>query len=127
MIFIVLSEEMIFLFPKNMNLFYRRKTKDDLSRKKFMEMWYFLQMFRKDGLFKNASLGYDLSCTVWKDSIFFSRKHDIFSLDGKWKMIFLKKHMEIWYFFYIRVDVTNMIICPSAKKIKGDLLPQKYT
>ena len=25
-----------------------------------------------------------------------------YSLDGKWKMIFLKIYMEIWYFLYIR-------------------------
>ena len=26
----------------------------------------------------------------------------ILFLGGKWKMIFLKKYMEIWYFLYIR-------------------------
>ena len=56
-----------------------------------MEIWYVLQMFWKDGLTKKVALKYDLFCIIWKDGIFFTRKYDTFSLDGKWKMIFLKK------------------------------------
>ena len=41
--------------------------------------------------------------------VFFSGKYDIFSLGGKWKMIFHKKYMEIWYFLYICINVINMI------------------
>ena len=62
----------------------------------------------KDGLSKNISLEYDLSCIKW--DFFFTRKYDIISLDGKWKMIFLKKYMEIWYFLYTCINVTNMIL-----------------
>ena len=57
-------------FPENIILFFRRKMKDDLCRKKYMEIWYFLQMFWKDGLFKKIVLEYDLSCLTWKVSIF---------------------------------------------------------
>ena len=45
MIFLVLSRKMIFLFPENMILFFRRRMKDDLSQKKYMEIRYFPQMF----------------------------------------------------------------------------------
>ena len=45
MVFVVLSGKMIFLFPENMILLFRRKMKDDLSQKKYMEIRYFLQMF----------------------------------------------------------------------------------
>ena len=38
MIFLVSSGKMIFLFPENMILFFRRKMKDDLSQKKYMEI-----------------------------------------------------------------------------------------
>ena len=38
MIFLVLSEKIIFLFSKNMILFFRRKMKDDLSQKRYMEI-----------------------------------------------------------------------------------------
>ena len=48
---------------------------------------------------------------------FFSRKYDIFSLDRKWKMIFLKKYIKIWYYLYICINLTNMIL-PFCKKSK---------
>ena len=40
---------------------------------------------------------------------FFFPKIWSYSLDRKWKMIFLKKYMEIWYFLYICINVTNII------------------
>ena len=46
--------------------------------------------------------------------VFFPKKHDISSLDGKSKMIFFKKYMEIWYFLLIRTGVTKMMLWPSA-------------
>ena len=45
MIFLVLSGKMIFLFLENMILHLKRKTKDDLSQKKYTEIRYFLQTF----------------------------------------------------------------------------------
>ena len=70
-------------------------------------------MSRRDGLFKKIALEHDLSCIIRKNGIFF-QKHDIFSLEGKQKIIFLKKYIEKLYFLYIRV--TNTMLCPSAKK-----------
>ena len=64
---------------------------------------------------KTIALECDLSCIIWKDGIFFPGKYDIFSLGGKWKMIFLKKYMEICYFMYTCINVTNMIL-PLCKK-----------
>ena len=58
--------------------------------------------------------------------VFFSRKHDIFSLGGKWEMIFLKKYMEIWYFLCTRTGVANVVAAPLPKKIKDGLILQKY-
>ena len=66
-------------------------------------------MPRKHRLFKNIALEYDLSCISGK-MVFFSGKYDIFSFDRKWKMIFLNKYIEIWYFPYICIDVANMIL-----------------
>ena len=61
--------------------------------------------------------------------IFFFTKIWSYPLDGKWKMIkkILKKYMEIWYFLYIHVGITNLILRSLPKTIKDDLLPQKYT
>ena len=103
MIFLVLSVKLIFLFTENMILFFRRKMKDDLSekKKKTHGMWYILQMFWKDDLSKKIAPEYDLFSIIRNDGIFFSRKYDIFSTNWTWKMIFLKKYMEIWCFLYI--------------------------
>ena len=57
-------------------------------RKKYMEMWYILQMFRIDGLFKKIALEYDLSYIMREDGISFSRKYDFF----------LRTENEKWYF-----------------------------
>ena len=81
----------------------RRKMKDDLSKKKYTEIWYLLQMFWKDGLFKKDCAGTWSFLYYLERWYFFSRKHGIFSLDGKrvwvdlsheipWNMMF-----SIWY------------------------------
>ena len=57
-----------------------------------MEIWYILQ---KDGLSQKIALRYDLFYIMRKDGISFSRNYDIFFTDGKLKIIFLKKYMEI--------------------------------
>ena len=48
--------------------------------------------------------------------VFSSWKHDIFSLDGRWKIILLKKYMEIWYFLYIRTGVTSTTPCQKKQR-----------
>ena len=86
---------------------------------------YFLQMPRKDGLSKKNRDGiwsflYDLE--RWH---FFSSEN-IFSLDEKWKMSFLKKYMEINMICstYIYVNVTNMI-STGKNTLKGDWYSRK--
>ena len=44
LIFLVLSGKMIFLFPENMILFFRRKMKDHLSQKKYMINHWLMQI-----------------------------------------------------------------------------------
>ena len=85
-------------------------TENEIFLEKYMEIWYFLQKFQKDGLLKKIALEYDPSCIIWKNGFFSQKKHDIFSLDGKLKMIFLKKYMEIWYFLYLRGGVTDAVL-----------------
>ena len=129
MVFLVLSGKMTFLFPENIILFFRRKRKDDLSQKKIYGIMIFSSNVLKDGLSKKNTLEYGLFCITWKDGTFFLEKHDIFSLDGKWKMIFLEKLMEIWYFLYMCMNVRNMILPfwkkKKKKKIKYDFIPKK--
>ena len=59
---------------------------------------FFFQTSWKDGLSKKVALEYDYSCIIEKDDISFSQKIWSYTLDGKWRMIFLKKHTEIWCF-----------------------------
>ena len=63
----------MFLFPKNMILFFRWKMKDDLSPKKDMKIRYFLQIFWKDGLFIKVALEFKFyldSSVTWQKDVF---------------------------------------------------------
>ena len=129
MIFLVFSGKMMFLFPENMILHRRRKVKDDISQKNTRKYDIFFKLSEKTVFSKRAASGQDIPCIIWKDGIFFSRKHDIFPLGRKWEMTLLKKYMEIWYFLCTRTGVTNVVSRPSTKKkkIKDGVIPQKYT
>ena len=85
--FVVLFGKMIFIFPENMILLFRRKMKGDLSQKKCMEIRYFLQMHRKDGLTKK-------------------------NRSGIWSFLY---YLERWYFF--PENVTFFF----AREMKDDL------
>ena len=94
MIFFVLSGKMIFLFPENMILPLRRKMKDDLSQKNTRKYDIFFKRSEKWSFQKGPR--WDMIFVVLSGKmVFFSRKHDIFSLGGKREMTLLKKFMEI--------------------------------
>ena len=87
MVFLVLLEKMIFLFPENMILPLRWKMKDDLSQKKKKKKKntrkYDIFFKRSEKIvFSKSASGNCLSCIIWKDGIF-SRARYIFSLGGK--------------------------------------------
>ena len=131
MIFLVLFGKIMFLFLENMILTLDRKWKMIFfQKKKYKEIWYFPQVFRKEGLFKKKKKPRrDMIFLVLSGKmVFFSRKHDIFSLARKPAMTFLKKYMDIWYFLCTSMGVTNLVSRPPAKKkIKDGPIPQKYT
>ena len=70
---VVLSGKMIFLFPENMVLFFRRKMKYDLSQKNTWKYDTFFKCPEKMVFRKKIVLEYDLSCIIWKDGIFFRK------------------------------------------------------
>ena len=72
MIFLVSSGKMIFLFPKNMVLFFRRKMKDNLSQKNTWKYDAFFKCSEKMVFPKKIALGYYLSYIMRKDGISFS-------------------------------------------------------
>ena len=125
MIFLVSTGKMAFLFPKNMILFFRDGKWNDLSQKKYMEIWFFLQMFWKCGFFKKNPLEWDLFCITKKDGISFSRKFDIFSIHGKWKMIFLKNAWKYDAFSIFGKDSLSFMKFPFCLKKAKMILSRK--
>ena len=85
---------------------------------------FFFQIFWKDGLSKKISRWNMIFFVLYGKMPFFSGKYDIFSLNWKWKIIFLKKYMKFWYFLYICINVTNMIL-PFCKKNQRWSSPEK--
>ena len=71
MVFHLLLGKIIFIFPENMILRFRRKMNDDLYQKNIRKYDIFFKHSKKMVFSKRAALGYDLSCIIWKDGIFF--------------------------------------------------------
>ena len=61
----------------------KRKMKDDLSQKNTQKYDIFIKCSENMVFSIRIVPGHDLFCTIWKDRIFFSLKHGIFSLDAK--------------------------------------------
>ena len=128
MIFLVLSEKMIFLFPKIWSYSLDTEGKIIFLKKNKKNTWKYHIFFRcseKMVFLKNSRLNMIFFVITGKMVFLFSRKHDIFSLGGKWrKIIFIKKSVEIWYFLYICAGVTGVTL-PTCQKKKD--VPKKYT
>ena len=100
MITLVLSGKLIFLFPENIFLFFRRKMKDDISQKNTWKCDIFFKCSEKMVFPKKIALEHDLSCfIIWKMIflfsenivLFFRRKmKDDLSQKSTWKYIFFK-------------------------------------
>ena len=77
---------------------------------------------------KQIASEYDLLCIIKKDDIF-CRKYDLI-LYTENETIFLKRHMDIWYFLYTAKDGILQYYPFVKKKIHkkyDDLLPKKNT
>ena len=96
--FMYYQERWYFIFPEiwsyPLNEKKISKKTYDLKKK---YIWYFLQMFWKDCLFKKIDLVYFFFYYLERSN-FFSWKRDIFPLDGRRKKVLLKKYMEVRYF-----------------------------
>ena len=62
---------MVFLFPKNMILFFSRKMENDLSQKIRLKCDILFKSPKKGRIFKKIALEYDLPSVIRKDSISF--------------------------------------------------------
>ena len=95
MIFLVLSGKMIFPFPENMILQLRRKIKDDLYWRIHGNMIFSSGSSKRWSLHKGPCR-HMIFLVLSEKMVFFSRRHDLFSLGKKWKTAFPRKYMETW-------------------------------
>ena len=96
MIFFVLLVKMISLFFENMILPLGRKMKDELSQESPRKFNIFFRCFEKMIFSKRPRQ--NMSFLVLSGNmVFVFVEKQYFSLDRKWKMIFLKKYTEAGY------------------------------
>ena len=139
MIFLVSSEKMIFLFPENMILFFRRKMKDDFSQKNTWKYNIFLKcseklIFSKKShwnmifLISSGKMAFHFPKNMIffllteNERLFFSKntwKYDVFCMFGKSGIPF---SLQIWN--YPSVKKANMIFSQEIqlKMIFSELL-----
>ena len=110
--FLYYQEKWYFFFPKISSFSLDGKWGTIFLKKVYGDMIFFSNTLKRWSFQKR--LRWNMIFLV-----FFSGKYDIFSLDGKWKMVFLNKYMEIWYFVNICINVTNMI---KKKKKKSKII-----
>ena len=119
MIFLALSGKMIFLFPKNMILYLRRKIKDDLSKENTRKYDISFKPSEKMVFPKRAVPAHDLSCIISKDGIFPWAESERRPFSGNtWKYDIFCVHVRV---------LLTWRHAPLSKKIKDGLIPQKYT
>ena len=123
MIFLVSPGKMIFVFPENMILLFRRKMKDDLSQKIHRNMIYFSNVLKRWSFHENRSRTWSFFYhrERW---YFFFLKIWYFSTDGKWKMIFRKKtHQNMMFsassvkMVFLFLQIGNYFSVKKAKMI----------
>ena len=118
-------------FSRKYDLTPRRKMKDDLSQKKYSEIWYLVQMFEKMVFSKRIAPVHDLNCTIWKGGTF-SRKHGIFSLDRKRERGDLSQEVHgnmiysIWYVPRLPAKKNQRRSYPSKIHLKMIDIPDRH-
>ena len=124
--FLVLLGKIMLLFLKNMILTLGGKWKMIFFKKIQENMIFSSDLLKRRSFQKGPHL--DMIFLVLSGKmVFFSRKHDIFSLARKPTMTFPKKYMDVWYFLCTRVGVTNLVSRPPAKKKSRMALSPKNT
>ena len=117
-IFLVLSGKVMFLFPENMIL--DGKWKMIFLKKKYTEIWYFVQTFWKDGLFKKGCAGTWSFFYYLKRWYFFPENFIFFPWAGSERWPFSRNTWKWKYdIFYVHVRVLQMWShAPLPKKSK---------
>ena len=95
--------------------------------KKYMEIWYFFQMSWKDGLFERDCAG-TWSFWYYLERWYFFPENMIFFPWEESEGRSFSRHTWKYEIFCVHVRFLQTWHCgPLSKKIKDDLIPQKYT
>ena len=111
MILLVSSGKMIFLFPQNMILFFRRKMKDDLSQKIHGNMIFSSNVLKRWSFQKKSHWNIVFLVSSGK-MVFLSLKNMIFFLRQK-----MKDRLNLWIHF-----IFEELNYASMSKITGPLI-----
>ena len=114
--------KMIFLKKKKKKIIFQKKKKKK-KKEKNTGIWYLIQMFWKDDLFKK-DWSSKLSFLYYQERWYFFPENMVFSpwTENEGERTYLKKYIETWYFL---LDIFHTV--PEKKKIKDDPILQKYT
>ena len=113
--FLYYQERWYFFFRKICSYPLDGKWKMIFLKKNTRKYDLFFKGSKKMVFSKRIALGHGLFCIICKNSIF-SRKHDIFSLEEKWEVIFFKKYLGVRCFLFTRMGLTSVMTRPSADK-----------
>ena len=91
-------EKLYFFFPKTWSYSLEAKWKMNFLKKMNVNIIFSANVLKRWS-FQKTVLEYGLFCIIRKDDIF--PKIWSYSIDGRWKVIFIKRYIEIWYFLYI--------------------------
>ena len=112
--FLYYRERWYFFFPKIWSYTLDGKWKM-IFLKKIHGNMIFSSNFLKRCSFQKGPCRHMIFLVLSGKMVFFSQKHDIFSLGRKWEAAFLKKCMEIWDFLCTNTGVTIVALRPSVK------------
>ena len=129
MIFLVISGNIMFLFPENMILHLRRKMKDDLSQKNTRKYNIFFKLSKKMVFSKRDRRDMIFLAFSGKVGFFFPKTWYFFLgqdvRDDLCQEIYGKTIFSVYMYGCYKRGVTPL--CQKKKKLKDGLIPQKYT
>ena len=108
MILLILSRKIVFIFPENMILFFRRKMKDDLSQKNTWKYYIFVKCSKKT-VFPKKSLLNMILLVLSGNMVFFPENVILFFWTENERWSFSKNTCKFDIFLYICINGTNMI------------------
>ena len=112
--FLFYRERLYLFFPKMKDELTKKKKKNKKKKEKNTGIWYLIQMFWKDDLFKK-DWSSKLSFLYYQERWYFFPENMVFSpwTENEGGRTYLKKYIETWYFL---LDIFHTV--PEKKKSK---------